>query len=341
MEASKKSKKAIQAGEFPAPEKPMNVYSLEIDDATIQKLMEFCAADPAYEKYDLPYTICAYRNKERAVGIIVYTSKKIIFSGRGTRDFVSNVYEPKITGKALLGYDEVWHPEWFEFHAGLDESGKGDLFGPLVSCCVIAGGDAVKYWRSIGVKDSKLLADSSILKLEKFIRATPGVVVKTVFAPMERYNFLYDNKYNNMNLLLTYFHFVALRESLAEVEAKGLAEPRWGLLDEFCSAPYVQRELELNGIDFDLKMRPRAESDPVVAAASIVARAEFLREYKKLREISGMPLPKGCSADAVKALRQLWRKVGKRRLVEFAKMHFKVTAGAFVKSEKSEDEDGE
>ena len=49
--------------------------------------------------------------------------------------------EPQITGVVRLGYDEVNHPEWFELHAGCDESGKGDVFGPLISACVIADGD--------------------------------------------------------------------------------------------------------------------------------------------------------------------------------------------------------
>ena len=41
--------------------------------------------------------------------------------------------EPDVTMAPKLGYDEVHHPDWFEPHAGLDESGKGDLFGPVIA----------------------------------------------------------------------------------------------------------------------------------------------------------------------------------------------------------------
>ena len=57
-----------------------------------------------------------------------------------------DILEAEITGDPRMGHDEVHNPEWFELHAGCDESGKGDLFGPLVTACVIADGDMVRQW---------------------------------------------------------------------------------------------------------------------------------------------------------------------------------------------------
>jgi ribonuclease HII len=67
--------------------------------------------------------------------------------------------EPDVTGQAVLGYEEANNPEWFEEHAGLDESGKGDLFGPVVSACVIATGEMTREWIELGIKDSKKLSE--------------------------------------------------------------------------------------------------------------------------------------------------------------------------------------
>jgi len=55
-----------------------------------------------------------------------------LLQGKGVEEFVQFELEPKILGEAKLGYEEVHSPEMFEPHFGIDESGKGDFFGPLV-----------------------------------------------------------------------------------------------------------------------------------------------------------------------------------------------------------------
>src|SRR5205823_61564 len=57
---------------------------------------------------------------------------KVLVQGKGVEEFVQFELEPKILGEAKLGYEEVHSPEMFEPHFGVDESGKGDFFGPLV-----------------------------------------------------------------------------------------------------------------------------------------------------------------------------------------------------------------
>jgi hypothetical protein len=76
--------------------------------------------------------------------------------------------EPEVTGAPKLGYDEVLHPDWFESHAGLDESGKGDFFGPVIAATVIAGKEAaIEAWQAAGVQDSKKIARAQIIKLDR------------------------------------------------------------------------------------------------------------------------------------------------------------------------------
>ena len=142
--------------------------------------------------------------------------------------------EPEITLSPQFGYEEVHHPEWFEAHAGLDESGKGDLFGPVVCATVIADGDMVRDWMDKGIKDSKRLGDSQIFKMEKVILKTKGAVVEKAWCGMRRYNELMARPRANLNTLIAWLHSKALEAAL---EKRSVA---WGMLDQFSRQPLVQ-----------------------------------------------------------------------------------------------------
>ena len=315
--------KKVKVSEGILSEKKLSLYTIALDALQIAKLGEICAENSTFAPTQTSYTHFSYKSKSQGVSIAAYTSGKVVISGKGTEDFITNILEPQVTGIARLGYDDVHNPEWFQTHAGLDESGKGDLFGPVVSACVIAGKDAVEKWLEAGVKDSKqVTSDKKIFELEKIIRSTPGVIVKTAFARIEKYNTLYK-KFGNLNAFLGHLHFLALKEALAEAEETGAEIPAWGLLDQFSKSPIVQHNLTRNGISFDLKMRTKAESDPVVAAASIIARATYVREIEKISELAGIRVPKGSGAEAKKAATEIVRKFGVARFGEFVKLHFK------------------
>jgi ribonuclease HIII len=226
--------------------------------------------------------------------------------------------EPDVTMAPKLGYDEVLHPDWFELHAGLDESGKGDFFGPVVAATVIADKAAIEGWIKAGVKDSKRIVDSQIIKLDKLIRETHGVAVATCLCGMAKYNLIMSRPRANLNRLLAWQHATALAQALARKKA-----PR-GLLDQFTKQPLVQRELAKMGIkDFVLAMRTKAEEDPVVAAASVVARAEYVRQMHALSKQFGGPLQKGAGPLVKDQAAQIIARFGARALGSFAKLHFR------------------
>ena len=228
--------------------------------------------------------------------------------------------EPEVTRAPKLGYDEVLHPDWFELHAGLDESGKGDLFGPVVAATVIADKAAIEGWIKAGVKDSKKIADTQIIKLDKLIRGTHGVAVATCLCGMAKYNLIMSRPHANLNRLLAWQHATALAQALSRKKA-----PR-GLLDQFSKQPLVQRELAKMGIrDFDLQMRTKAEEDPVVAAASVIARAEYVRQIHSLSRQFGAPLQKGAGALVKEQAALIIERFGARSLGNFAKLHFRTS----------------
>ncbi|MGA1205545.1 MAG: ribonuclease HIII [Opitutales bacterium] len=296
--------------------KVKTIYTIKLDPDQMEKLEKICD-QRMYGYYHVDHSLFAFKAPYEQINIVAYKSGKVVIQGKGTETFVQNILEAEITGDPRMGYDEVRHPEWFEAHAGVDEAGKGDLFGPLVSCCVIADGTMVRQWQEEGVKDSKNLTDGSILRLEKIILKTRGVVVKKTFASMQRYNELMSKPGANLNKLLAWYH---ARSVQAAIEVRPV---EWGMLDQFSKTPLTQQQLKKNGVDFDLRMQTKAEADPVVAAASICARAEFVRQMRKLSVEFGEELKKGAGAQVKKQGEELVGKLGPHRLKDFAKVHFK------------------
>jgi ribonuclease HIII len=295
--------------------KKLTTYTIKLDDGQME-LLGAILKQKGWQPMEVAYTRFAYKGSD--CNVSAYTSGKVVIAGKGTEDFVRFTLESEVTQKVKLGYDDVLHPDWYEPHAGLDESGKGDFFGPVIAATVIADTESIQAWVKAGVRDSKAIAESKILELDRLICSTPGATVKTCFCGMPKYNELMSKPGANLNRLLAWQHATALSQALTN---------RWvprGLLDQFTEQPLVQRELTRKGVkNFDLAMRTKAEEDPVVAAASVVARAEFVRQMRGLSERFGDKLQKGASAKVKEQAAEIIRKFGVRALGDFAKLHFR------------------
>jgi ribonuclease HIII len=311
--------------------KKLSSYTVKLDDTQMEKLRAICEAR-GFTPFEVAYTRFAFKADHLKVNLSAYTSGKVVVAGKGTEDFVRDTLEPEVIGAARLGYDEVLHPDWFESHAGLDESGKGDFFGPVIAATVIADKPAIEAWRAAGVQDSKKIAELQIIRLDKLIRETKGAVARTCFCGMPKYNELMARPKANLNSLLAWQHATALEQALA---AKRVP---WGLLDQFSKSPLVQRELARKKVaSFELRMRTKAEEDPVVAAASVVARAEFVRQMHALSKKFGAKLQKGAGPLVKIQAHEIIQKFGARALGDFAKLHFR-TAYEVVKEAGKLDE---
>jgi ribonuclease HIII len=299
-----------------APKK-LSTYTIKLDDAQMEKLRALLDTR-GWMPFDVAYARFAFKADHAKVNVTAYESGKVVVAGKGTEDFVVNTIESEITGAAKLGYDEVLHPDWFEPHAGLDESGKGDFFGPVVAATVIADKPAIEAWLKAGVKDSKKIADPQIMRLDEIIRNTPGAVAKICSCSMHKYNELMSRPRASLNRLLAWQHATALAQAL---------DQKWvprGLLDQFSENPLVQTELAKKNVkNFELSMRTKAEEDPVVAAASIVARAEYVRAMKQLSQRFGEPLQKGANSRVKEQATQIIGRFGAPALRDFAKLHFR------------------
>lgn len=311
--------------------KKLASYTAKLDDAQMEKLRAI-GVQRGWTPFEVAYTRFAFKADHLKINLSAYTSGKVVVAGKGTEDFVRDTLEPEVIGAAQLGYDEVLHPDWFESHAGLDESGKGDFFGPVIAATVIADKAAIESWRKAGVQDSKKIAELQIIKLDRIIRETPGAIARTCFCGMPKYNELMARPRANLNSLLAWQHATALEQALL------VKRVPWGLLDQFTKQPLVQRELARKKVEnFELRMRTKAEEDPVVAAASVVARAEFVRQMHLLSKKFGTKLQKGAGPLVKEQAHQIINKFGVRALGDFAKLHFR-TAYEVVKAAGKLDE---
>lgn len=199
---------------------------------------------------------------------------------------------------------------------GTDESGKGDYFGPLVIAGVYADEDIKKKLTAIGAADSKTLSDAKIQKLSEEIVKVCKYSVVTI--GNERYNELYD-KIKNLNKLLAWGHARVIENILQKVDCRNV------LSDQFGSPELIKNALLEKGRRVNLEQRPKAEENVVVAAASIIARNEYVRVMNKLSEEYGMEFPKGASSGVVEAAREFVKVHGKEKLINVAKLHFIIT----------------
>ena len=267
-----------------------------------------------------PY--CLYAGTKTGCNVLVYEKgPKVLVQGKGTEDFVINTLEPLVLQKAELGYEEVHQPAMFQPHIGVDESGKGDFFGPLVIAGAYVDSRIARQLMDAGVMDSKRIGtDSKIFSLAKIIREMPGIAFDVVMIGPEKYNELYK-KFGNLNRLLAWGHATVIENLLTK-----RPDCPQALSDQFANPSVLKRALGEKGKTIELLQRTKAESDPAVAAASILARERFVSWMDQASERGGIKLPKGASAMVKSAAKQLIAKHGAEALPKVAKMHFKTSA---------------
>lgn len=199
---------------------------------------------------------------------------------------------------------------------GTDEAGKGDYFGPLVVAGVYATEATAILLRQIGVRDSKTLSDKRIGEMSAEIRQTCPVNVVAI-GP-ERYNDMYA-KIRNLNRLLAWAHARVIENLLEKIECERVVS------DQFGDEHVLQRALMEKGKRIQLVQRHRAEGDVAVAAASIIARGEFVRRLEQLSRSVGVELHKGAGPPVLASGRRFVEKHGREALNTVAKLHFKTT----------------
>lgn len=288
---------------------------LLIKKSDFSKLENFLKAE-SYDFESRPNAV--FLAKKEGLTLTLYNSGKLLVTGRNLDNFISSLSKSGISTNFLKNEAESKDTNTeFEPRIGTDESGKGDYFGYLTIAGVfIDSEDAEKKLIDIGVKDSKLLNDTTIMKLDKVIKKlckTSSVSISPI-----KYNDLYT-KLNNLNKLLAWGHARAIENLLMANNCEKV------ISDQFGDEMLIKDALMERGKKIELIQMPHAESDIAVAAASIIARAEFLRRLTSLSREYKIDFPKGASNKTVEVGKELVNKHGKTILVKVAKIHFKTT----------------
>ena len=299
-------------------EKALTLYTSPLNPAQAEKLRALLK-DEGYKFETRPYTLY-FAQKDKLTIAVYEKGPKVVLQGKGTEEFVRYRLEPDILGEAKLGYEEVHNPEMFTPHFGVDESGKGDFFGPLVIAGVYVDRDMAHTFKELGITDSKrITSDKRIRDLAAGIRKSGTAQSVVVIAP-DRYNQLFK-KIGNLNRLLAWGH-ARIIENLCEIKPDC---PR-ALSDKFADVRVLERALMEKGKTIQLDQRTKAESDFAVAAASILAREKFIDWLENNGQKAGTVLPRGVSATVKEAARKIAANGGAEALGHFAKMHFKTAA---------------
>ena len=287
-------------------------FTYELDAEQQEKLLALLALGN-YRARQVPYSLaavegdgfnCALYQKEK------HGRRKLCVQGAKAQDFVEFFLEPNVLGVATVGYEDVLDPGRSSAHGGSDESGKGDYFGPLVVACCYTDEALSAAMREMGVRDCKQMTDKAVLAVA--------------------YNRLYA-KIKNINRLLAWAHGTCIEELLEKQQACPKV-----VVDQFApTEATIRRALKERGKRIVVEQRHRAEDDIAVAAASVVARAEFLRAIAAMAVEDGpipvdkVPLdmvPRGSSDPRVRQLaEEMVRKHGPTWLMNHCKAHFQTT----------------
>ena len=294
----------------------MNSYTHAVTKEQATKL-RVLLEELGFEFSPKEWTILFARKNKLSVAVYE-KGPKLLVQGRDVEEFVQFELEPKILGEAKLGYEEVHSPEMFEPHFGVDESGKGDFFGPLVIAGVYVDPGIARKFLDAGVVDSKRIgSDVRIRALADMIRKSSLGLVETVLIGPAKYNELYE-KFGNLNRLLGWGHARVIENLLG----KKPGCPR-SLSDQFADARVITASLLKHGRKIVIEQRPRAESDIAVAAASVVAREAFINWLERKSKELGLRLERGVSPSVKEAARKLVEMNGPDALREVAKVHFR------------------
>ena len=305
--------------------KPLSSYTSELTDEQAAALKAWLEARH-YQFREVPYA--RFAAEKDKTNLVFYESGKLVVQGKGTQEFIEFVLEPEILKEARLGYEAVLNPELLLPRLGVDESGKGDFFGPLCIAGAYVNESVVKVWKDSGIRDSKSISsDKRIKELAEVIRKTPGCVTTVVPIGNQAYNRLYA-KMGSVNTMLAWGHARVI-ENLMGLKHQMNPPPARAISDQFASnKDVVAKALMSLGRGIELVQKHRAEADLAVAAASILARHEFVTRLAGMEKQYGLKFPKGASAAVDAAAKEFIASQGAGNLPKVAKMHFRTALRA-------------
>ncbi len=294
----------------------MNIV-IKVNEETKEKMIEYYK-DKVRDK-KIPYAI--FQAQEEDTVITLYESGKAMFQG------TSADVDAAMWGTVLDNTKEKQEEEKKKnqkYHncssVGSDEVGTGDYFGPIVVTAAYVKKEDVEKLEKLGVGDSKKITDEKIKKI------TPELIKIVKYRSMILTNKEYNEKYTkniNMNKIKAILHNKVLYQLISEEKPN----IDYIIVDEFArETRYYEYLTGIPNIQRNITFMTKAEDKNLaVAAASIISRYIFLKEFDKLADSIHIPLPKGAGKDVDKIGEEVVEKYGEDKLREIAKINFKNT----------------
>ena len=202
---------------------------------------------------------------------------------------------------------------------GSDEVGTGDYFGPIVVTSTYVSKENIDFLLDLGVKDSKKLTDTQILKV------VPEIIKKIPYQTFILNNKDY-NKYKQDNFNMNQMKAILHNKVLFELKSKNYTYD-YIVVDQFEPPKSYYNHIKnstkkVNDIFFLTKAEDQCLS---VACASLISRYIFLKEMDKLSHELNINLPKGANPTVDEIGKKIVSIYGKEKLNEIAKLNFKNT----------------
>ncbi len=238
-----------------------------------------------------------FRASKDGITIILYENQTLLFQGDSS---LINKYFDKLR-------ELISAPSMKPKILGLDESGKGDIFGPLVLAgAIIKNSDKINDYE---IDDSKNLSDEKINLF--FNKIKNNIIYKVRIIEPEEYNDLYE-KHKNINKIMTE-EYKKLILSFDKNDYEKI------ILDKYSISVEDIKYLK-EGIDKPFEMYHKGERFSSVAIASIVARFHFIEWFKN----QNINLPKGTGEIATTKYKELKNTIPEKDLKKIAKINFKI-----------------
>jgi ribonuclease HIII len=264
------------------------------------------------------------KDKYDAVLNLYYSDKKgisVVITGSDPNPLKGLLYSLTDSIRTPLPQARIFH-HWSSW-IGSDECGKGDYFGAPVVCAFAYDESLKEHFTRLRIRDSKQLRDPDIIKTAKMLYASYANRISCIVLKPAKYNELiasFKRENRNLNDLLAWLHSTNIQNLIkTQPTMQGI------LVDQFSPSQKVRRMLQEKKCPVPCEERTGAEADPAVAAASIIARYQFLEAFSSMRNFYQMDFPLGATSIVISRAVEFARKYGLPRLGEVAKLHFKTT----------------
>lgn len=207
--------------------------------------------------------------------------------------------------------EEIDEPDEY---IGSDETGKGDVFGPLITCAFYTNKELTKKLKQLGVRDSKNLSDIQIKKISTGIKKLGNDNFEIIAINPEKYNELYA-RFRNINEILNWSHSKAIENLLSKVSAATIITDKFRKKD-------LKFSKKFDNDAYNIIQETKAEKYVAVAAASILAKQKQIEWFEQEKK-EGIELKRGASNEVKSLIEKLIKEKDSESINKIAKLHFK------------------